>query len=135
MSLSDLSFHAAEAFVRATQQARTPPRKKQPPASAGTKGDRLYDRAQPRGRRLGTTVANELSRRLNWPVYDHELLEELAKDLGVEHAAARGSRRKTGKLVAGGRRSVRRRSNRKPRRPTFATCSRRFCPWPSVASV
>ena len=29
-------------------------------------------------------MANELSKRLNWPVYDHELLVELAKDLGVE---------------------------------------------------
>ncbi len=84
MSLSDLSFHAAEAFVRATEQARTPRAKKQPPALRRHESRpplRLLSAARPA---LGTSVANELSRRLNWPVYDHELLVELAKDLGVE---------------------------------------------------
>ncbi len=32
----------------------------------------------------GITVAKEVGRRLNWPVYDHELLEHLAKDLKVD---------------------------------------------------
>ena len=40
MSLSDLSFHAAEAFVRATEQARTPRAKETtagaPPARKST---------------------------------------------------------------------------------------------------
>lgn len=32
----------------------------------------------------GITVAREVGRRLNWPVYDQELLEHLAKDLKVD---------------------------------------------------
>jgi cytidylate kinase len=32
----------------------------------------------------GITVAREVGRRINWPVYDQELLESLAKDLKVD---------------------------------------------------
>ena len=32
----------------------------------------------------GTQIAQEVGRRLNWPVYDHELLERLAADLKVD---------------------------------------------------
>lgn len=32
----------------------------------------------------GTPVGREVGRRLNWPVYDHELLEQIARDLKVE---------------------------------------------------
>jgi cytidylate kinase len=32
----------------------------------------------------GKLVAREVARRLNWPVYDHELLEQLAKELKVD---------------------------------------------------
>lgn len=32
----------------------------------------------------GTEVAREVGRRLNWPVYDNELLEQLAKELHVD---------------------------------------------------
>ena len=32
----------------------------------------------------GITVAREVGRRLNWPVYDQELMEKLAKDLNVD---------------------------------------------------
>jgi cytidylate kinase len=31
----------------------------------------------------GTTIAREVGQRLNWPVYDHELLERIAQDMGV----------------------------------------------------
>jgi cytidylate kinase len=31
----------------------------------------------------GTTLAREVGKRLDWPVYDHELLERIASDLGV----------------------------------------------------
>lgn len=31
----------------------------------------------------GTTIAQEVARRLHWPVYDHELLELVAQDMGV----------------------------------------------------
>ena len=29
-------------------------------------------------------MANEVGRRLNWPVFDQELMEKLAKDLNVD---------------------------------------------------
>jgi cytidylate kinase len=32
---------------------------------------------------LGTSVAQEVGRRLGWPVYDHSLMEQIAEDLGV----------------------------------------------------
>jgi len=32
----------------------------------------------------GKLVAHEVGRRLNWPVYDHELLDHLAKELHVD---------------------------------------------------
>jgi hypothetical protein len=32
---------------------------------------------------LGTSIAQEVGRRLQWPVYDHSLLEQIAEDLGV----------------------------------------------------
>jgi cytidylate kinase len=31
----------------------------------------------------GTTVASEVGKRLNWPVYDHLLLERIAKEMGL----------------------------------------------------
>jgi cytidylate kinase len=31
----------------------------------------------------GTTVAQELGRRLNWPVYDRELVERIAREMGL----------------------------------------------------
>lgn len=31
----------------------------------------------------GTTIAQEVARRLNWQIYDHELLERIAQDMGV----------------------------------------------------
>ncbi len=31
----------------------------------------------------GTTIAREVGQRLNWPVFDHELLERIAQDMGV----------------------------------------------------
>ncbi len=33
---------------------------------------------------LGTSVANELGRRLGWPVYDHALLERMAAEMRVQ---------------------------------------------------
>jgi cytidylate kinase len=32
---------------------------------------------------FGTSLANELGRRLGWPVYDHELLERIAQEMGL----------------------------------------------------
>lgn len=31
----------------------------------------------------GTSIAREVSRRLGWPMYDHELLEQIAQEMGV----------------------------------------------------
>ena len=31
----------------------------------------------------GTTLARELGKRLDWPVYDHELVEQIAQDMGL----------------------------------------------------
>src|SRR5580698_6868380 len=33
---------------------------------------------------LGTSVANELGRRMSWPVYDHALLERMAEAMHVQ---------------------------------------------------
>lgn len=32
----------------------------------------------------GSEIAHEVGRRLSWPVYDHELLEHMAADMGIE---------------------------------------------------
>jgi cytidylate kinase len=84
MNPSSLSVHAAEAFIRATERAKTPSsqdsRTGGPPAQQATAFTIALSRE---AGTLGAAVAQELSTRLNWPVYDHELLVELAKDLGV----------------------------------------------------
>ena len=82
MSQSELSVHAAEAFIRATEKARSPARQEAASRSAPKATPFTIALSREAGA-LGTSVAHELSKRLNWPVYDHELLEKLAKDLGV----------------------------------------------------
>lgn len=53
---------------------------------------RSPDKAMPHGLTIalsreagtpGTTVARELGTRLHWPVYDHELVEQIARQMGV----------------------------------------------------
>jgi cytidylate kinase len=83
MSPSSLSVHAAEAFIRATERAKTPS-SQQTQSGGPPKATALTVALSREAGALGTSVAQELAKRLNWPVYDHELLEELAKDLGVE---------------------------------------------------
>jgi len=79
MGLSDQSARAVQSFIAATQKAKFPSEQK-----AGSPRATPYTIALSReAGALGTSVARELSKRLNWPVYDHELLVELAKDLGV----------------------------------------------------
>jgi cytidylate kinase len=82
MSLSDLSVHAVEAFITATEKARFPTEQEAGSPSAPRATPFTIALSREAGA-LGTSVAHELSKRLNWPAYDHELLEELAKDLGV----------------------------------------------------
>jgi cytidylate kinase len=45
----------------------------------------------------GTSIAREVGARLNWPVYDHELLEQIAQDMGVRATLLKSvdERRKT----------------------------------------
>jgi cytidylate kinase len=53
---------------------------------------RSADKAAPHGLTIalsreagtpGTTIARELGARLHWPVYDHELVEQIARQMGV----------------------------------------------------
>src|ERR1043165_5762457 len=32
----------------------------------------------------GTLIAQEVGKRLNWPVYDHQLLERISEDMGIQ---------------------------------------------------
>ncbi|HTM56663.1 MAG TPA: cytidylate kinase-like family protein [Pirellulales bacterium] len=82
MSPSDLSARAVASFIAATQKARFPTEQEAGGLSAPRATPYTIALSREAGA-LGTSVARELSKRLNWPVYDHELLEALAKDLGV----------------------------------------------------
>jgi cytidylate kinase len=68
---------AAEALIRATSHPRhRPPEVPQPPP---------FTIAISREAGSGATLAaREIGRRLNWPVYDHELLEHLAEEMQVD---------------------------------------------------
>jgi len=82
MSPSDLSARSFVSYTAATQKARFPTEQEAGGLSAPRATPYTIALSREAGA-LGTSVAHELSKRLNWPVYDHELLEELAKDLGV----------------------------------------------------
>src|SRR5690242_802733 len=82
MSLSDQSVRAVKSFIAATERARFPTEQEAGSPSAPKATPFTIALSREAGA-LGTSVAQELSKRLNWPVYDHELLEALAKDLGV----------------------------------------------------
>jgi cytidylate kinase len=85
MSPSSLSVHAAEALIRATERQKAPSSQETKTGGLSAPQATAFTIALSReAGALGTSVAQELAKRLNWPVYDHELLEELAKDLGVE---------------------------------------------------
>jgi cytidylate kinase len=78
--------HFAEAITRLSRrphpfshaEAQTPP---QPETPTGHEFTIAFGRMAGSG---GITVAREIGRRLNWPVYDQELLESLAEDLKVD---------------------------------------------------
>ncbi len=135
MSLSDLSVHAAEAFVRATQQARTPRARNNRRRSAGAKATAFTIALSREAGALGTSVANELSRRLNWPVYDHELLVELAKDLGVETRLLEEADEKPASWLQEVAEAFAAVPTRGETNLLSALARRRFCPWRSAASV
>jgi cytidylate kinase len=69
--------HIAETWIRASAHPqRRRPAKPPPPAFTIA-----FSRETGSG---GLLVAREVGKRLNWPVYDHELLEHLAKELHVD---------------------------------------------------
>ena len=83
--------HFAEAITRLSKhphpfahpEAETlpQPRAEPPQGPAGLPFTIAFSREAGSG---GITVAREVGRRLNWPVFDQELMEKLAKDLNVD---------------------------------------------------
>ena len=69
--------HIAEALIRASAHPHYR-RPEEPPPPAFTIA---FSREAGSG---STLVAREIGRRLNWPVYDRELLEHLANELQVD---------------------------------------------------
>ncbi|MGZ3337560.1 MAG: cytidylate kinase-like family protein [Isosphaeraceae bacterium] len=71
------AFRTAEALLRSSEH----PHPRQPEAPPSPSFTIALSREAGSG---GTLVAREIGRRLNWPVYDHELLDHLAKELHVD---------------------------------------------------
>ena len=79
--------HFAEAMTRLSKHphpfahAEDQPQAEQPEAPTGSAFTIAFSREAGSG---GITVAREVGRRLSWPAYDQELLENLAKELNVD---------------------------------------------------
>ena len=79
--------HFAEAINRLSKHphpfahAEDQPQAEQPEAPTGSAFTIAFSREAGSG---GITVAREVGRRLSWPAYDQELLENLAKELNVD---------------------------------------------------
>jgi len=71
------AFRVAEALIRSSEYAYARRPEVPPPPSFTI----ALSREAGSG---GNLVAREIGSRLNWPVYDHELLDQLAKDLQVD---------------------------------------------------
>ena len=71
------AFRIAEALVRSSEHLQPRQPEAQPPSSFSI----ALSREAGSG---GNLVVREVGRRLNWPVYDHELLDHLAKELQVD---------------------------------------------------
>jgi Cytidylate kinase-like family len=76
MNAINPSVFAAEALLRASEHPRPP----HPGEAAAAPFTIAVSRD---AGALGASVAREVGRRLNWPVYDRELLEHIAQDLRV----------------------------------------------------
>ena len=50
----------------------------------------MHDRHQPRGRGFGSSVGQELATRLGWRLYDQELLDQLAAEMGLQPSLLNG---------------------------------------------
>ena len=84
MNPQNPSAYLAAALIKASEYSRPPrqgmaseSRSSGPPVSAFTIAISREVGAR------GTTVARDVGRRLGWPVYDHELLEQIAKEMHV----------------------------------------------------
>jgi hypothetical protein len=83
MYSKDPSTHIAEALIRSTEHSRSHPhpQAQRPEVPEQPLFTIAFSREAGSG---GTTVGHEVGRRLNWPVYDQELLEKLSQDLQVD---------------------------------------------------
>ena len=79
-AMARLSKHP-HPFAHAGDQATRQPHTEQPEAPTGRAFTIAFSREAGAG---GITVAREVGRRLSWPSYDQELLENLAKELKVD---------------------------------------------------
>jgi cytidylate kinase len=91
MSIKTPAEHFSEALTRLSKHphpfapARAGAEAPRDPAAAGRPASQAFTIAFSREAGSGgITVAREVGRRLNWPVYDQELLESLASDLKVD---------------------------------------------------
>ena len=77
MNSRESARHVVESLVRASAH----PHHRRPEVSSHPPFTIAFSREAGSG---GQLVVREIGRRLNWPVYDHELLEHLAKELQVD---------------------------------------------------
>ncbi len=77
MYSKEQAFRNAEALIRSSEH----PHRRQPEAPPPPSFTIALSREAGSG---GKLVAREVGRRLNWPVYDNELLDHLAKELHVD---------------------------------------------------
>lgn len=77
MNSKDAATHAAQALLLASKH----PHPEKPETAPPVPFTIAFSREAGSG---GKLVARELGKRLNWPVYDHELIEHLANELQVD---------------------------------------------------
>src|SRR5438445_207692 len=78
MSWSNLSDHMVEALIRAAKHEAT----KHPWEQSATHRAQEVTIALTRETgAYGRAVANDVGQELGWPVYDHELLEQIAREM------------------------------------------------------
>jgi cytidylate kinase len=77
MDSRESALHSAEALIRTGEH----PHRRRPEGPPPPAFTIAFSREAGSG---ATLVAREVGRRLNWPVYDRELLEHLAKELQVD---------------------------------------------------
>jgi cytidylate kinase len=86
LSTSNLSIRQAEAQERAQRHWESRRRLVGAQAASATKTSAITIALTREAGCPGTTVAREVGTRLGWPVYDHELLERIAQEMGLRVA-------------------------------------------------